>query len=107
MLFFGAIFLAIFVLPSPWGLLAVIVAGILEVGEVGFWIWYSKRRKIQMGAETLIGARGVAASNCRPDGQVRVVGELWQARCARGVDAGDPVRVTGREDLLLLVEPYT
>jgi membrane-bound ClpP family serine protease len=42
---------------------------------------------------------------CRPEGQVRVQGELWQARCEGGVDVGEPIRVVGRENLTLFVEP--
>jgi membrane protein implicated in regulation of membrane protease activity len=104
MLLLGAILLAVFVLPSPWGILTVIGAGIVEVAEVGFWVWLSRRRKIQMGPEALIGGRGVAATECRPDGQIRVAGELWQARCEEGVDAGEPVTIVGRDDLKLHVQ---
>ena len=105
MLFVGAVFLALFVLPSPWGLVGVVIAGILEVGETAFWVSLSRRSRIRMGAETLIGARATVITPCRPDGQVRVQGELWQARCAAGADRGDAVRVSGRDGLTLLVEP--
>jgi membrane protein implicated in regulation of membrane protease activity len=44
---------------------------------------------------------------CRPDGQVRLNGELWEARCAEGADRGETVRVTGREGLKLVVERVT
>ena len=57
------------------------------------------------GAQTLIGAEGVALSVLRPAGQVRVDGAIWTAECPAGVDAGDPVRVTGRTGLVLTVEP--
>jgi membrane-bound ClpP family serine protease len=103
-IFIGAILLAIYVLPSPWGILAVIAAGIVEVAETGFWFWLSKRRKVQAGAETLIGARGVATSAVRPEGMVRVQGELWSARSDFGVDPGDEVRVVERDGLVLAVE---
>ena len=42
---------------------------------------------------------------CRPLGEVRVRGEIWQARCDRGAGAGDMVRITGLDGLTLLVEP--
>ena len=107
MLLLGAILLALFVLSSPWGILAVLGAGIVEVAEVGFWIWLSKRRSIQAGSEALIGAIGETVTPCRPDGQVRVVGELWQARCEAGVDAGERVRIVARDGLKLHVEPFS
>ncbi len=104
MILIGAIILAIYVLPSPWGVLAVIGAGIIEVAETGFWFWLSKRRKVQAGAETLIGALGVATSALRPEGMVRVQGELWSARSDYGVDPGEEVRVVERDGLVLTVE---
>jgi membrane protein implicated in regulation of membrane protease activity len=105
MLFVIAVILAVFVVPAPWGLVLVGVAAVVEIGETFFWVWLSKRRRIQMGAETLIGARALVVSPCRPDGQVRLRGELWGARCEAGADRGDAVRVVERDGLTLLVEP--
>jgi membrane-bound serine protease (ClpP class) len=105
LLFVGAILLALFVVPAPWGLVLVAATAVVEVAETYFWIRLSRRRRIQAGAETLIGARAVVASSCRPTGQVRVQGELWRARCEAGADLGETVRVVGREGLTLLVEP--
>ena len=105
MLFVGAVLLALFVVPAPWGLLLVTASAVVEVAETYFWIRLSRRWRIQAGAETLIGARAVVASSCRPAGQVRVQGELWRARCEAGADLGETVRVVGREGLTLLVEP--
>ena len=41
---------------------------------------------------------------CRPTGQVRIGGEIWEARCEAGADVGETVRVTGLDGLTLLVE---
>jgi len=101
----GALLLAIFVLRSPWNYVAVVAAAAIEVGEAWFWWWLSQRREPSVGVETLVGARGVATSPCRPDGQVRVRGELWQARCERGADPGDEVDVVAVDGLTLTVEP--
>ena len=99
-----ALLLAFFVLDGPWDVLVVVGALALEVGEIFFWFWYSKRRRVQVGAETLIGRPGVVITECRPLGQVRVDGEIWAARCASGADVGTAVRVDGREGLTLLVQ---
>ncbi len=104
MIFILSLFLAVFVLPSPWGLVLIVVAGIVEVGETWFWLRYSKRRKIQAGAETLIGRKAVTVGECRPRGQVRLDGEFWDATCEAGADAGVDVRVIGRHGLTLTVE---
>jgi membrane-bound serine protease (ClpP class) len=105
MLLIGAVLLALFVVPEPWGLVLVIAAAVVEVGEYFFWAHLSRRRRIQMGSETLIGASAEVISDCRPLGQVRVQGELWRAQCDSGAAPGETVRVVGREGLTLLVEP--
>lgn len=105
MILVGAILLALFVLPSPWGLVAVLAALVVEVGETAFWIWLSKRRRPQVGAEALIGARAEVVTPCRPLGNVRVSGELWRARCEAGADPGETVRITAIDGLTLDVEP--
>lgn len=76
----------------------------MEIGEAGFWVWLSKRRKPAIGAEALAGADGVAVTDCRPNGRVRVHGEVWRAVCPEGASAGDEVVVQRVEsDLTLLV----
>jgi membrane protein implicated in regulation of membrane protease activity len=52
----------------------------------------------------LIGRRAVVSAGCRPSGQVRLAGELWQARCDPGADVGDEVIVTALNGLTLVVE---
>ena len=100
-----ALLLAVFVLDRPWSVLVVVGALFLEVAEIFGWIWYARRGSAQVGAETLIGARAVVLSACRPRGQVRVHGEIWDAVCESGADPGDRVRVNAREGLTLTVEP--
>jgi membrane-bound serine protease (ClpP class) len=99
----GAILLAIFVLPPAWRIPVVVAGGAIEVGESFFWIWLSKRRRPSVGVETLIGAHATVVTPCRPLGQVRVQGELWQARCEEGADPGDAVQVEGVDGLTLAV----
>ncbi|HYZ19458.1 MAG TPA: NfeD family protein [Gaiellaceae bacterium] len=84
--------------------MAIAVGLVVEVGEAAFWVWISKRRRPAIGAEALPGATGVAVTDCRPRGQVRVAGELWRAVCAEGVSAGEDVVVEHVDgDLTLLV----
>jgi membrane protein implicated in regulation of membrane protease activity len=100
-----ALLLAFFVLDPPWDVLVVVGALVREVGEIFFWFWFSRRRSVQVGAETLIGRPGVVITECRPLGQVRTDGEIWAARCSLGADVGSAVRVEGRDGLTLLVRP--
>jgi membrane protein implicated in regulation of membrane protease activity len=52
----------------------------------------------------LIGQTALVVEACRPDGRVRLLGELWRAHCARGADVGEHVRVLRIRDLTLEVE---
>jgi membrane-bound serine protease (ClpP class) len=104
-LLFLGIFLAVFVLPSPWGLVAVAVGATLEIAETTIFIWWSKRRNASVGVESLVGKRGVAIDALWPEGQVRVGGEIWKARCRGGCDAGEAVVVRRIDGLVLEVEP--
>ena len=103
MLLVVAILLAVFVLSPVWGLVAVTVAAVIEISEFFFWIWLSRRRDVQAGGEVLIGKTARVTTPCRPDGQVRVEGELWRARCEAGADVGEAVRVTALDELTLQV----
>lgn len=100
-----AILLALFVLPSPWGLVAVAVGATLEIAETGLFIWWSKRMRARVGVDSMVGKRGVAVSDLWPEGQVKISGEIWKARCAGGCDVGTAVVVRAIDALTLEVEP--
>ena len=105
MLFLIALLLALFVLPSPWGVITVVVALVVDLVEVGVGIWYSKRRKAKVGASALVGVTGVAMDPLSPQGQVRINGEIWRARCDVGCEAGASIVVRAVDGLTLEVEP--
>ena len=100
-----AILLAIFLLEDPWTWIVVLAGATFELGEATALVHWSKRRKAVVGTEALIGRRAIVSTECRPVGQVRVAGELWQARCELGADVGDEVIVKAVDRLTLVVEP--
>jgi membrane protein implicated in regulation of membrane protease activity len=102
--FLVALGLALFVLPSPWNWVAVVVGAVIELGETWFWWWLSHRREPSVGVETLVGARATAVGRCDPYGQVRVRGEIWQARCDVGLEPGQQGVVAAVDGLTLVVE---
>jgi len=104
-LFTIALLLAIFVLPSPWGLVAVAVGATLDIAETFVFMWWSKRRKAAVGVDALVGRIGIAVGELWPEGQVKIDGEIWKARCAGGCDAGTQVVVRRVEGLTLVVDP--
>ena len=105
MILLVSLLLAVFVLEEPWNWVVVAVGATLEISETGLFIWWSKRRRVAVGTETLVGRRAVVSVGCRPQGQVRVAGEIWQARCDAGADVGDAVVVREVRGLTLVVEP--
>ena len=100
-----SILLAVFVLEEPWNWVAVGLGATFELAESGFLIWWSKRRRVAVGTETLVGRRAVVSADCMPEGQVKVAGEIWRARCDVGAGIGSPVVVREVRGLMLVVEP--
>jgi membrane protein implicated in regulation of membrane protease activity len=99
-LLFGAILLAIFVLPAPWGLVAVVAGGLVDLTESLVLVRWSKRRRAATGAEALVGQTAVVATPT----QVRVAGELWGARSAEDLVPGAEVVVSAVDGLTLVVD---
>ena len=93
------------ILSSPWNLIAFLVLVPLWLLELFGWNRTVKNRRKAVGAETLIGKEAVVTVDCRPNGQVRLDGEIWEARCDACAAAGDKVRVIGRDGLVLVVSP--
>ncbi len=103
LIFLAALLLVL--LPSPWNVIAFVVLLPLWVLELFGWNRTVKNRRKEVGAQTLIGKEAVVTTDCRPEGQVRLEGELWEARCDAGADVGDTVRVIGRDGLVLVITP--
>jgi membrane-bound serine protease (ClpP class) len=99
-----SIVLAFFV-PYPWNILVVIGGASIEVLEVIWGRRLAKRWRPQTGAEAMIGQRAEVVTACRPTGQVRINGELWEATCVAGADVGEETVVQAIEGLTLIVEP--
>ena len=96
--------LALIFLPWPWDLVAILAAAVFEVSLAVFGIGYSRRRRAQVGVQTMVGTLGEAMTTLAPRGQVKIDGEIWEARAEQGVRAGDTVRVTRVDGLTLEVE---
>ncbi|HEX6680394.1 MAG TPA: NfeD family protein [Gaiellaceae bacterium] len=99
-----AIVIALFV-PWPWKLLVLGAGIVAEIGEVIWGRRLARRWRPQTGAEAMVGMRAEVVSPMHPTGQVRVNGELWEARSTAGADAGETVVVRGMDGLTLVVDP--
>jgi membrane-bound serine protease (ClpP class) len=96
-----------FLLPAPWGVVALGAALAVEVLELLFWRRFLRRYRLRVGPEALLGMRAEVVQPCSPVGLVRVRGELWNARASVPVDSGQTVTVSGMDGLTLWVEPDT
>jgi membrane-bound serine protease (ClpP class) len=88
--------------------IAVAVLALLFFVFVIMAVARARRRPVTVGAETMVGATGVAVSPISPSGQVRLHGETWKAR-AEGADLSkdEPIEVIGSEGLTLIVRRAT
>jgi membrane-bound serine protease (ClpP class) len=107
-----ALVIALLFLPSPWNVLIVVAAAILDLVETGVFVWWSRRRRrlgpAAVGVDALVGHSAVALSRLGPGaaaGQVRVLGEIWSARASEPVDPGETVTVGAVDGLTLDVLP--
>ncbi len=88
-------------LPLVGAVALVGAAGLLVVGRLAY---VARRRPVVSGREYLIGAIGVVL-DLEGDSYASVQGETWKVHSDRVLRAGERVRVTGIEGLVLQVEP--
>lgn len=91
-------------LPSPWNIVGAAISLGLFGGELLFWNRRVRSERVRTGVVTMVGETGTVLSPCRPNGQVRLGGEIWEARCDAGADRGDTVVVAAVDELTLVVE---
>ena len=70
-----SIVLAIFV-PDAWRVPVILAGAIIEFLETSISIWISRRAKVKVGPEALIGSVARVIEDCTPDGHLRVRGEI-------------------------------
>ena len=83
---------------------------ILALTIILIWMIFKAKRanqfKIKTGKEVLIGSIGCAVTDLKPEGEIRVVGEFWQATTKEGpIKNGEKVEVVGMEGMFLVVKP--
>jgi len=74
------------------------------------WIFYTgvkaQSKSIKTGKEALIGAVGIATTDLNPKGEVRVMGEFWQATAKdKAIIVGQAVQVIELKGMFLVVQP--
>jgi membrane-bound serine protease (ClpP class) len=93
-----------------FGLPVALIGSVAAVGGSAVMgiIWFAvraRRQPIVSGREDMIGASAKATADFQGRGQVRAHGELWNAESSVPVRAGQALRVTAMDGLVLTVEP--
>ncbi len=95
-------------LDPPWWVLVIVIVGTLlfMLGAMPTVI-RSRFSTPTIGREGMVGEMGEAEVDVSPDGVVVIGGARWRARTNRAtpISAGDAVRVTAVDGLVLEVEP--
>jgi len=99
--------LALLFLPWPWNLIVIVCAAIFEGSLAFFGLRWTRRRRVQVGVQTMIGQTAEVIKALTPNGQVKVDGTIWEARAQSSARVGDTVRIMGVDGLTLVVEPAT
>jgi len=97
--------------PSPIGdltiveLSLVVVFGVIAGLYIRWVIGPIRRRSKLTGAESLIGKTGIAITDLKPKGEVRVEGVVWRAESLSGeIGKGERVTVKTLKGLVVMVE---
>ncbi len=81
-------------------IIAMILGGIFYAGVK------AQFNRVKTGKEALIGAKGIAATDLKPKGEVRVLGEFWEATAKDAtIVTGQAIEVTGMDGMFLVVKP--
>ena len=86
-------------------IVGIAVAGGLVIVTIGWLAARARRRPLSTGVETMIGAPVEAVSDCQVQCVVRYGGELWNARTASPLRAGQQARIVKVAEMTLWVEP--
>ena len=89
--------------------IALVVIAAVLLAIAAFLVYAAAKAqyaKVKTGKEALIGAEGVAVTDLKPKGEIRVNGEFWQAIAKDApISNGQPVKVMGMEGMFLQVKP--
>jgi membrane-bound serine protease (ClpP class) len=86
-------------------IVGIAVAGGLVIVTVGWLAARARSRPLSSGVETMLGASVEAVGDCQDRCVVRYGGELWNARTATPLRAGQQARIVKVVELTLWVEP--
>ena len=87
-----------------WSSRNMLFSAVLLVIVVGMAL-KSRKRPVVSGKEEMLGAEGLVLEDFDQQGDIRVHGEVWNARSDHPVCKNQSVIVTGRDGLQLKITP--
>ena len=96
-------------MPRSWYLSFRMVSIVIIIAIASFFIYAlikvakAKKIKPRIGEEDLVGKEGVAITDIKPEGQVKVSGEIWKAESDEEIRRGDKIMVSEQKRLKLKV----
>ncbi|HUL18429.1 MAG TPA: nodulation protein NfeD [Steroidobacteraceae bacterium] len=84
---------------------AIATVGGFIIAGIAYLATRAMRRPVATGAQAMIGASAEVIADFTGRGRVRYGGELWNARSAAALHAGEQARIVKVEGLTLWVEP--
>lgn len=92
---------------ANWIILFIAVIGIIELLAIYYILTVAiqlRHRKKMHGTQVLIGKEGYALTPIHEAGQVKVLGEIWQASAHHPIEVGKKVTIVSAKGLILQVE---
>lgn len=88
----------------------ILAVVLLVIAGIAAWLFYTgfqaQFKRVKTGKEALIGATGFAVTDLKPKGEVRVLGEFWQAIAKDAeIAKGGAIEVLCLEGMFLVVKP--
>jgi len=96
-------------MPRSWYLSFRMVSIVIIIAIASFFIYAlikvakAKKIKPRIGEGDLVGKKGVAITDIKPEGQVKVSGEIWKAESDEEIRKGDKIMVSEQKRLKLKV----
>lgn len=87
-----------------WWVIGTIIGILFILIASKFYIFNPQFRKPRIGREGMIGVSGRVIKGLNPEGQVKIKGELWNARAIENeISKGETIEVVNMKGLKLMV----
>ncbi len=91
--------------PYFMGAVALLAGGAILL--IATKMYRLRHKPVLTGSDEMVGSRGKVIDWSDDHGEVRVLGEVWQARAQGPLEPGRAVRVTAMDGMTLVVEPQS